>query len=298
MFEGPDQRPSTGLHAVESYNVGPAEGNYRSYQGWVPATGAERILVPVVFFPPRRYTYDVWAPPTQEKLVQESAKALGDSLRTLATKNLTYTHIQPFSGLQQLSDLANSATKKMSDAKIKVRQRVARPNNSGGQGLRPNVIENETENVEQQLKKIISKNAAKDNKSENSNVVRDKTYNRPVERANHQYPTRNLVQQVKVKQSATKSEIIQMETKTSTTEPHIGQYESENMASMPPFLLNAVIDNDAGEGDITALVHGIEVLKKNLRNNLLRIRKMIGIQAPDQGSSNQEKFGTPPCRQR
>ena len=73
----------------------------------------------------------------------------------------------------------------MSDAKIKVRQRVARPNNSGGQGLRPNVIENETENVEQQLKKIISKNAAKDNKSENSNVVRDKTYNMPMERANH-----------------------------------------------------------------------------------------------------------------
>ena len=56
------------------------------------------------------------------------------------------------------------------------------------------------------MKKIINKKAAKDSKPENSNVVRDKTYNRPLERANHRYPTRNVMQQVKVEQSATKSE--------------------------------------------------------------------------------------------
>ena len=127
-----------------------------------------------------------------------------------------------------------------------------------------NIIEDESENAEQQLKKIINKKTAKDSKPENSNVDRDKTYNRPVERANHGYPTRNVVQQVTVEQSATKSEKVQKETRTSTNDPHIGQYEPENMASIPPFLLNAVIDDEAGEVDIMALVHGIVVLEKQM----------------------------------
>ena len=198
MFEGPDQRPSWGLHAVEGYSVGPAEENYRCYKGWIPVTGAERISDTVVFFPPRRCTYDLPAPPTQEEVVQEAAKALGDSLRTLATNNPTYTHLTQFSGLQQLSDLVNSAAKKASDAKIKERQRVAPPNSPGGQRVGSNIIEDESENAEQQLQNIINKKAAKDNKPENSNVVREKTYNRPVERTNQRYPTRNVVHWVKV----------------------------------------------------------------------------------------------------
>ena len=85
---------------------------------------------------------------------------------------------------------------------------------------------------------------------------------------------------MKVEQSATKSEKVQKETRTSTNDPHIGQYEPENMASIPLFLLNAVIDDEAGEVDIMTLVHGIVVLKRNLCNNLPRNRETIGIQAP------------------
>ena len=70
-----------------------------------------------IFFPPRKYTYDLPAPPTQEEVVQEAAKVLGDSLQTLATNNPTYTHLSNFSGLQQMSDIINSAAKKASDAK-------------------------------------------------------------------------------------------------------------------------------------------------------------------------------------
>ena len=81
MFEGPGQRPSWGVHAVEGYSIGPAVGNYRCYKEWIPATGAERISDTVVFFPPRRYTYNLPSPPTPEEVVQEAARALGDSLR-------------------------------------------------------------------------------------------------------------------------------------------------------------------------------------------------------------------------
>ena len=43
--------------------------------------------------PTEKYTYDLPAPQTQEEVVQEAAKDLGDSLRTLATNNPTYTHL-------------------------------------------------------------------------------------------------------------------------------------------------------------------------------------------------------------
>ena len=33
MFEGPDQQPTWGLHAMEGYSVGPGEENYRCYKG-------------------------------------------------------------------------------------------------------------------------------------------------------------------------------------------------------------------------------------------------------------------------
>ena len=96
--------------------MGPAERNYRCYTGWVPTTGAERISDTVVFFPPIKYTYDLPEPPTQEEVVQEAAKALGDSLRTLVTNNPTYTHLSNFSGLQQMSDIINSAAKRLQTA--------------------------------------------------------------------------------------------------------------------------------------------------------------------------------------
>ena len=61
-----------------------------------------------------------------------------------------------------------------------------------------------------------------------------------------------------------KSEPIEVETQTNANEPHIGQYKPENMSNIPPFLLNAVIDDEAGEVNIMALVHGIEVLEKQV----------------------------------
>ena len=118
IFEGPEKRSSWGFHGVEGFSVGPAEKKYRCYTGWVPEIGAERISYTVVFFPPRKYTYDLTAPPTQEEVLQEAAKALGDSLGTLATNNPTYTHLSNFSGLQQMSDILNSAAKKASDSKM------------------------------------------------------------------------------------------------------------------------------------------------------------------------------------
>ena len=116
-FEGPEKRSSWGFHGVESFSVGPAEEKYRCYTGWVQETGSERISDTVVFFPSRKYTYELPAPPRQEDVVQEAAKAWGDSLRTLATNNPTYTHLSNFSGLQQMSDIINSASKKASDSK-------------------------------------------------------------------------------------------------------------------------------------------------------------------------------------
>ena len=92
--------------------MGPSEENYRCYRGWIPTTGTERISDTVVFFPPRRYTYDLPAPPPQEEVVQEAEKSLGDSLRTLATNNPTYTHLSNLSVLKQMSGIINSAAKK------------------------------------------------------------------------------------------------------------------------------------------------------------------------------------------
>ena len=71
---------------------------------------------------------------------------------------------------------------------MKERQRVATPNSPGRQRVGPHIIEEECENAEQKLQQIVNRKATKDSKPENSNVVRDKTYNRPVERTNQRYP--------------------------------------------------------------------------------------------------------------
>ena len=114
IFEGPEKRSSWGFHGVEGFSVGPSEKNHRCYKGWVLTTGAERISDTLVFFPPITYTYDLPVPPTQKEVVQKAAKALGDSLRTLATKNPTYTQLSNFSRIQQMSDIVNSAATKAS----------------------------------------------------------------------------------------------------------------------------------------------------------------------------------------
>ena len=96
MFEVPGKRSSWGFHGVDGFSVGPVEKSYRCYTGWIPTTGAERISDTVVFFPPRKYTYYLPAPQTKEEVVQEAAKALDNSLRTLAKNNPTYTHLSNF----------------------------------------------------------------------------------------------------------------------------------------------------------------------------------------------------------
>ena len=76
-------------------------------------------------------------------------------------------------------------------------------------------------------------------------MIRDKTYNQPLVRAMHRYLTRNIIQQVEKKQI--------IEKRTQLDEP----LKNENI---PPLLLNAIIDDNTGEVDIKALIHGIEVL--------------------------------------
>ena len=77
-------------------------------------------------------------------------------------------------------------------------------------------------------------------------MIRYKTYNRPLGRATHRYPTRNIIQQVENKQ--------RIEKITQIDEPMTNE-------NIPPFLLNAIIYDNTGEVDIKALIHGIEVLE-------------------------------------
>ena len=95
--------------------------------------------------------YDLPKPPSQEYLVHEAAKALGDSLRTLTTNNPTYTHLSNFSGLQQISGIINSKAKKASDEKTQEIQVVNPPSIPGGKRVGPNIIEDDREDAAQQL---------------------------------------------------------------------------------------------------------------------------------------------------
>ena len=54
-----------------------------------------------------------------------------------------------------MSDIINSATKKASDSKTHERQRVTPPNFLGGQRVRPNFIEDDSEDTAQQLREKI-----------------------------------------------------------------------------------------------------------------------------------------------
>ena len=118
IFEGPVQWSSWGFHAVEGYSIRPAEENYRSYSGLLTSTGAVNISDTVVFlFPPQQYTYYIPSPPTPEEVVQESARALEESIKQIATNNPLCTHLTNFAGLQQISNMVNSATNKAADVK-------------------------------------------------------------------------------------------------------------------------------------------------------------------------------------
>ena len=64
----------------------------------------------------------------------------------------------------------------------------------------PNIIEDDSETTTQQLRDKMKEKGKRDNHPENFNVERDKTYNRPLGRATHIYPTRNIIQQVHKKQ--------------------------------------------------------------------------------------------------
>ena len=129
-------------------------------------------------------------------MVQEAAKYLGDSLRTLATNSPTYTHLSNFYGLQQISDIINSAAKKSSDAKTQERQRLNPPDVLRLRDMGPDIIEDDREDAAQKLSERVREKEKRDDRPENSNVVRDKTYNRPLGRATHRYPIRNVIQQV------------------------------------------------------------------------------------------------------
>ena len=80
-------------------------------------------------------------------------------------------------------------------------------------------------------------------------------------RAKHRYPTRNLVQPVQAQPIRKKNKPEKIPIQNNTAEPNIQPDEPEDMSTIPPFLLNAIIDDEAGEVDIMALVHGIEVLE-------------------------------------
>ena len=65
-----------------------------------------------------------------------------------------------------------------------------------GKRVGPNIFEDDSEDAAQKLIDKIREKGKRDNRPENSNVERDKTYNRPLGRATHRYPTRNIIQQV------------------------------------------------------------------------------------------------------
>ena len=144
-----------------------------------------------------------------------------------------------------MSDIINSAAKKASDRKLQESKRLTPPNIPEGHRVGPNIIEDDSETTAQQLRDKIKEKGKRYNRPENFNVERDKTYNQPLGRATHRYPTRNIIQQVH------KQQII--EERDQLDEPP----KNENI---PPFLLNEIIDDSTGEVDIKALIHGIEVL--------------------------------------
>ena len=145
-----------------------------------------------------------------------------------------------------MSDIINSAAKKASDSKSQESKRVTPPNIPGGQRVGPNIIEYDSETKTQQIRDKTKEKVKRNNHPENFNVERDKTYNQPLGRATNRYPKRNIIQQVH------KQQIIEERAQLD------GPLANENI---PPFLLNSIVDDNTGEVNIKALIHGIEVLE-------------------------------------
>ena len=78
-------------------------------------------------------------------------------------------------------------------------------------------------------------------------MIRNKTYNRPLGRATNRNPTRNILQQVEKKQ------IIEKRTQMD---------EALRNENIPPFLLNAIIDENTGE----VYIKGIDTWDQIIRN--------------------------------
>ena len=89
------------------------------------------------------------------------------------------------------------------------------------------------------------------------------------------------MQPLQVQPIAKKIEPEQMTSQIHSNEPNIPHGEPENMSTIPPFLLNALVDNEAGEVDMMVSMHDIEMLEKTSEfNNMPQDRKAIGVQTP------------------
>ena len=91
-------------------------------------------------------------------------------------------------------------------------------------------------------------------------MVQDRTFNRPVERHAHRYPTRNLIQPV---------QIMGLELPDKRHGTLIGQPEESpettmTHTNMSPFLNNAIIDDKDGEIYLQTLKHGVETLENQV----------------------------------
>ena len=111
------------------------------------------------------------------------------------------------------------------------------------------IIEDDSETTTQQIRDKIKGKDKIDNRPENFNMIRYKTFNRPLIRAPHIYTTWNIIQKDQKKQI--------IEERAQLDEP----LTNENT---PPLLLNTIIDDNTGEVDIKALIHGIEVFENKV----------------------------------
>ena len=188
-------------------------------------------------------------------MVQESARALGEILKQLATNNPVYTHMTTFAGLQQIPYIVNSSKKKAADSKTREKQRVTPHNLPVRQRVGPHVIEDDTP----ELTYMIQNKGRKDARTENLNVVQDRTFNQPVERHAHRYPTRNLIQTVQTMGL----ELLDKMQGALIGQPEENPETTMTHTDMPPFLINAIIDDEI---DLQALIHGVETLENQVNS--------------------------------
>ena len=84
--------------------------------------------------------------------------------------------------------------------------------------------------------------------------MQDRTFNRPVERHTHRYPTRNLIQPV---QTMVLELTDKRHGKTINGQPVESPETAMEHTDMPPFLINAIIDDKDSKIDLEALIHGV-----------------------------------------